>query len=180
MLAAALAVSLAGQCAVAAAGGSRQAEEEAEVDRGGGGVRAVDVLFDAAAGEDVAAAAPGAVGEAAGGFPDKCGGTPVIDWTRSGQKAERLRTIAGYPVVRSLRYSASARPSWTTTWEIPNSRARSVPGVGCKWMPPPSPVNAAVAERRDRPRSTRRNRARPAGAGRMVAWSRRRWSREGK
>ena len=55
VLAAALAVALAGERAVAAARRARAGpSSEREVDRGGGGVGAVDVLLDAAAGEDVA------------------------------------------------------------------------------------------------------------------------------
>ena len=56
VFAAALAVALAGEGAVAAAGGPGQAQQEAQVDGGRGGVGAVHVLFHAAAGEDVAAA----------------------------------------------------------------------------------------------------------------------------
>ncbi|MCU1693668.1 MAG: AMP-dependent synthetase and ligase, partial [Frankiales bacterium] len=58
-----VAVALAGQRAVAAAGGAGQPQQERKVDGGGGGVRPVDVLFHAAAGEDVAAALAGAVGQ---------------------------------------------------------------------------------------------------------------------
>ena len=57
VLAAALAVALAGEGAVAAAGAPGQAEQQREVDRGRRGVGAVDVLLDAAPGEDVRARA---------------------------------------------------------------------------------------------------------------------------
>src|SRR5919107_4687711 len=60
VLAAALAVALAGERAVAAAGTAWQAQQEAEVDGRGGGVRAVDVLLHPASGQDVAAALAGA------------------------------------------------------------------------------------------------------------------------
>ena len=73
VFAAALAVALAGERAVAAACGAGEAQQQGEVDGGGGGVRAVDVLFHAAAREDVAAAPAGAVGQPAGGVADQPG-----------------------------------------------------------------------------------------------------------
>ena len=74
VLATALSVALAGEGAVAGVSGADEAEHEAEVDRGGGRVGAVGVLFHAAPGENVGAAAGrrspcGAGGEAASQLP---------------------------------------------------------------------------------------------------------------
>ena len=94
VFAAALAVALAGERAVAAARGARQAQQEGEIDGGRGGVGAVDVLFDAAAGEDVAAALAGAVGQPPGGFTDQPGGDAGDRLDPFRPEAPTLRTTA--------------------------------------------------------------------------------------
>ena len=74
-------------------------------------------------------------------------GTPVTDWTRSGHHPATLRRRPSAPRVRSVRYVSSARPSAITTCVRPRRSARSVPGVGCRWMPRPSSVSRTVAVR---------------------------------
>ena len=63
VLATALAVALPGERAVSRAGDPDEPQDEREVDRRGRGVGAVDVLLDAATGEDERAATRGADGE---------------------------------------------------------------------------------------------------------------------
>ncbi|MDQ1123136.1 hypothetical protein QE412_001709 [Microbacterium trichothecenolyticum] len=97
VFASALAVALAGEGAVARALAADEAEHEREVDRGGRGGGAVDVLFDAASGEDVRAArgeAPGRLAQQGDGDAGGRGGAlgpPLRD--RAAQAIEARRPL---------------------------------------------------------------------------------------
>ena len=98
VLAAALAVALAGEAAVPGAGAAGQAEGEGQVDERGDRVDALGVLLGAARGEDDRAGR--AVPSARAVASRSATGTPVSRSTRAGHQPATPRRTASKPVVR--------------------------------------------------------------------------------